>query len=441
MAKKKKGYQEFRKYQIANGSTEEYTVNLKKCAEEFAKLLGKKYHFLLSNGQSIILKFEEGNFYHLLGFHKFTNTIFFQMIEQDAYDYNATNFYNDVLDEKIKFDWWDDKEISVPPQLMNAEYYKNFIDQKDDIAKNVIYRRFPYFTYDNVISMFNNKVVIDHDSSQSESDVRADKIFFVFLAETNRNLNFGVDFNYDGYFPTTFFLENKKDWFKYKKDGKKSDILDILGIYVEDAECGKSILFHVNWRCVREKFLAEHDSGSYIDMKKMFNKEDVTSYYMKRQIEDLYEITSKLDREIDELNEKVKVCELKLMYLENPSNEEPILELMNWEIDAENENIIESEVIEEKKELLKELSFKSKLCKKHKKKIGKIEGALPDIQQMDKIMLQEVYNSFIDNSIFWPIVFWDELINKIDWIKLDIDPVRMKGLYKGWRSNNSIQVG
>ena len=66
----------------------------------------KKYYFILVNGQKFFLKFEEGNFYHLLGFHKFTKTIFVQMIELDAYSYNATNFYNDVMNENIKFDGW-----------------------------------------------------------------------------------------------------------------------------------------------------------------------------------------------------------------------------------------------------------------------------------------------------------------------------------------------
>lgn len=106
MAKKKKGYRELKKYRIANGDTNEFVVDFKKYADEFTKLLKKKYCFILGNGQKFFLKLEEGNFYHLLGFHKFTKTIFVQMIEQDAYSYNATNFYNDVMNENIKFDCW-----------------------------------------------------------------------------------------------------------------------------------------------------------------------------------------------------------------------------------------------------------------------------------------------------------------------------------------------
>lgn len=48
MAKKKKGYQELKKYRTANGYTDELTVDLKKYADEFSKLLKKIYHFILS---------------------------------------------------------------------------------------------------------------------------------------------------------------------------------------------------------------------------------------------------------------------------------------------------------------------------------------------------------------------------------------------------------
>lgn len=181
MAKKKKGYQELKRYRVANGNTDEFIVDLKEIADEFKKLLKKRYYFLLSNGQKISLKFEEGNFYHLLGFHKFTKTVFVQMISQDTYSYNATDFYNDVLNEHIKFDWWDEKKVTVPQNLLNAGYCSNFIDQKNDSeVKDVINRRFPYFTYDNLIKIFSNKVVIDYNMEESESDVQADKIFLFF---------------------------------------------------------------------------------------------------------------------------------------------------------------------------------------------------------------------------------------------------------------------
>jgi len=181
MAKKKKGYQELKRYRKTNGNKDEIVVDLKKYADEFTKLLKKRYHFILSNGQKISLKFEEGNFYHLLGFHKFTKTVFVQMITQDVYNYNATDFYNDVLNENIKFDWWNKEKVTVPSNLLDAGYYSNFIDQKDDSeVKDVINRRFPYFTYDNVIEIFSNKVVIDYNIEESESNIQADKIFLFF---------------------------------------------------------------------------------------------------------------------------------------------------------------------------------------------------------------------------------------------------------------------
>ena len=395
----------------------------------------KKYYFILGNGQKFFLKFEEGNFYHLLGFHKFTKTIFVQMIEQDAYSYNATNFYNDVMNENIKFDWWDEEKVIVPPNLLDAGYCRNFIDQKEESdVKNVINRRFPYFTYDNLIGMLSNKVIIDYDEEQSESDVRADKIFFTFLSETNRNLNFGVDVGKKGYFPTTFFLENKKDWFKYKKDGKPSDILDILGIYIADTDCGKTILFKTNWGAVRTKILNEYNIISYTDMKKLFNKENVTSFYMRNQIAELKKRILEQTGEIEELKYKIGIMELEIRYLDNDSDEDAILGLMDFGIDVESEELSRGEILKENKKLLKDMHIKNELNKKLEKKIKKIQNAMSDIQKLDRLMVQSIYNNFVDNSVFWIKSFWDYFIEEFNWIESDIEPVKLKKIYADWKN-------
>lgn len=435
MAKRKKGYQELARYQKARGNSDQYVVDFKQYADEFSKMLGKSYHFLLENGQKMCLKFEEGNFYHMLGFHKFSRTVFSQMVAQDAYEYGAADFYNDVVDERIKFDWWNEEKVSVPQNLLRAGYCRNFSEQKEDgDAKNVINRRFPYFTYDNMVKMFTNKVVIDHDNSQSKSDVRADKIFFVYLDDTDRNLNFGVDFDQDGYFPTTFFLEDTKNWFMYKKNGEPSDVLGILGLYIECGKRRETELFYVNWKGVRKKFMAEHGRDSYLDMKKAFNKENVTSYYIKKQKKELEERVLVLNAEIDAIKEKITICELKLSYLRNPSDEATILNLMDWNIDIENEYTVGTEVQEQKKKLCKELDDKSQLCKRHERKIRKIEVALLDIRQLDKLMVLEIYNAYIYSSKFWKDSFWDYLIEEIDWTEMNLDPKKMKDLYKAWRN-------
>lgn len=437
MAKKKKGYQELKKYRTANGYTDELTVDLKKYADEFSKLLKKIYHFILSNEQKISLKFEEGNFYHLLGFHKFTKTVFVQMISQDTYNYNATDFYNDVLNEYIKFDWWNEEKVAVPKNLLDAGYYSNFIDQKNDReVKDVINRRFPYFTYDNLIKIFTNKVVIDYNRDESESDVQADKIFFVFLSETNRNLNLCINGEKDEYFPTTFFLENTKDWFKYKKDGELSDILDILGAYVEDTDYNKTILFKMNWRCIRTKILEENNIEFYGEMKKLFNKENITSFYMRQQILELQMKISQQTREMDELNDKIAICDLKVRYLDDSFDQDVVLGLMDFGIDVENERLSKAEIVKEKKQLYKELSTKGELNKKHEKKIKKIQNAMLSIQQLDILMVKYVYNRFIDNSVFWSNSFWDFFIGKYNWIESDIEPVEMKKIYKDWKNDS-----
>lgn len=436
MAKKKKGYQELQKYRVAKGDTEEFIVDLKKYADEYAKLLKKRYSFVLSNGQKISLKFEEGNFYHLLGFHKFTKTVFAQMISQDTYSYNATDFYNDVLNENIKFDWWNEEKVPVPQNLLKAGYFANFIDQENESeAKNVINRRFPYFTYDNVMEMFNGKVVIDYNAEDSESDVQADKIFFVFLSEAGRNLNLCTDGGANGYFPTTFFLENKRDWFKYKKDGTLSNVLDILGVFVEDMESGEAIWFKINWRCVRTTILNKNEIESYGEMKKLFNKEDITLFYMKQQITVLQGIISQQAVEMTEIDKKIRILNLETRYLGDTHDQDTVLELMDFGIDVEAENLNKAGIMKERKSLQKKLSMQKEISKKHEKKIRKIQSAMLSIQQLDILMVKSVYNQFVNNSAYWREPFWGYFVDEYNWIELNIKPAALKKIYRDWGMN------
>lgn len=302
MAKNKKGYQELKRYRMTSGNTDEFIINLKKYADEFTKLLKKRYYFILSNGQKISLKFEEGNFYHLLGFHKFTKTVFAQMISQDTYSYNATDFYKDVLNENIKFDWWDENKVTVPQNLLNAGYYRNFIDQKDDS-----------------------------------------------------------------------------------------------------------------------------------EMKKIFNKENITSFYMEQQVSELRTRISQQTEEIDKIKDKIKIWNFKIRYLDNEHDQEAVLGLMDFGIDVEQEKLNKAEIIKASKQLHKELSAKSDLNKKHEKKVKKIQNAMSSIQQLDILMVQSVYIHFIKNSIFWSEAFWEYFVANFNWIESNIEPAVFKKIYKDWR--------
>lgn len=253
------------------------------------------------------------------------------------------------------------------------------------------------------------------------------------MSETNRNLNLGTDSDINEYYPTTFFLENKKNWFKYKKDGTLSDVLDILGVYIEDTDCKKPILFKINWGCIRTKILAENNIEFYIEMKKLFNKENITSHYLKQQISELQTRISQQAEEMNKIEDEIKIRNLKIRYLNDVHDQEAVLELIDFGIDAEQEKLNKAEIIKENKQLHKELSIKRELNKKHEKKINKIQSAMLSIQKLDILMVQSAYTYFINNSIFWTKAFWEYFVDKFNWIESNIEPTVMKKIYEDWR--------
>jgi len=253
------------------------------------------------------------------------------------------------------------------------------------------------------------------------------------LSETDRNLNLGTDSDTNGYFPTTFFLENKKNWFKYKKDGTLSDVLDILGVYIEDTNCKKTIHFKVNWGCIRTKILTENNIGFYIEMKKLFNKENITSNYMKQQVSELQTRISQQADEMDNIEDQIKIWNFKIRYLDNANDQEAVLGLMDFGIDVEQEKLNKAEIIKANKQLIKELSIKRELNKKHEKKIHKIQSAMSSIQQLDILMVQSAYTYFIKNSIFWTKAFWEYFVANFNWIESNIEPTVLKKIYEDWR--------
>jgi hypothetical protein len=173
---------------------------------------------------------------------------------------------------------------------------------------------------------------------------------------------------------------------------------------------------------------------SYTDMKKLFNKENVTSFYMRNQIAELKKRILEQTGEIEELKYKTGIMELEIRYLDNDTDEDAILGLMDFGIDVESEELSRGEILKENKKLLKDMHIKNELNKKLEKKIKKIQNAMSDIQKLGRLMVQSIYNNFVDNSVFWIKSFWDYFIEEFNWIESDIEPVKLKKIYADWKN-------
>lgn len=442
MAKKKKtrkGYSELDEYKKSLGVTEESSVpNFKQLAEEFQKLLNKRYIAKLNNGQIIKFTFQEGNFYHLLGFHKFKKTIFEAMIKDMTIDYTPSDFYKDVQDGNIKYSNIDTSKIKISSKMKVSDYQKYDEHERTSEIKDVLNRRFPYFTYENIISILRNKVVINFEKDLHSGEIRADKIFFCFLDITQRNLNLFLDSKDGEYFTTSFFLENIKDSYKKKIDGTDMEMLDVLSMYIVDEEKHSEIEFYVNWSSVTSYVLDNGEYPEYWDMKKMYNKKDITVSFIKEQLDKLLHKLNEEENKLELIDQERTLKETIMNYIKAETKEEKEifqLKLMDYDIDIENEDYDEEFLDKEIKRLISDMKEIKELSKRIQKKILKTKEAIPKIQNYEIQKIKEVYQPLIEKSEFWNSDFWVFLSEKYDLFNMVVSPREVKSYYEDWKLN------
>lgn len=440
MAKNKKGYQEYLNYRKAKGLPQSLDVadyDFKGLAEEFQKLLKKRFLIKLSDGNTIDLVFREGNFYHLLGFHKFKKTLFYTLIKNETISYSATDFYKDVLESNITFASCNYDKISFPENIDVNEYVFFSEHEQTGEVKDILMRRFPYFSYENIIKLLSSKVAINFEKDSHEGDINASKIFFYYLDITQRNLNLFLNNDDNGFYSTSFFLENTRDYYKTKTDGTPMELQDVLSLYIIDMESHSEIDFRVDWNIVTDYVLGLDAFSAYYEMKKFYNNKDITLNYIKEQYKELQAKRTELDNDLQILEVEYEIESLKEKYMKSTiedAKESIQLELMDYNIDVD-EDMMDLPTVKKKLKNLNSIKREATVKRKRlDKKISKIQNAFLEIRLLDIRKIKEVYIPLIENSMYWKNEFWEFLEDNYDVLNEQYTPRRIKELYQSWKT-------
>ena len=222
-------------------------VDLQVLAVEYEKLLDQEIFFMLDNGEAVQLQFKRDNFFHLLGFHKLKDVSVIKAIEEATLD--KATFLKYIRSGEITYTSLDieiDKKVSNPViHIKDTEYKEDLID----ITEN----RFNYFSAEMITTLLKHNPIIDFCVEESESTIKADKIFFKLMTLENKHLNLfiGLDQATGKHYPITFFLEYKRGSYLSKKDQSKQSqtrcvsggIRDLTNLTIKD--------FYINWGNVR----------------------------------------------------------------------------------------------------------------------------------------------------------------------------------------------
>lgn len=174
---------------------------LEQCVKTFDSLLYKEYILTLENGLKVIIHFEKGNFYHLIGLHKLTDLP--QLCGKDS---SASKIYKDIRRGKIAH-----KDI-----CKSQFYYK-------------IENRINYFSF--TPDLLHSKIIIDFDKSKLSYETELQNtqyILFKRLPHGYAHLTLGDKGM--GIYPETFFYEPSK---RYTTDQK---FLDVIRVQIIDKE-------------------------------------------------------------------------------------------------------------------------------------------------------------------------------------------------------------
>lgn len=422
---KKTGLEKYKSKQTKK--IEKKDVNLQDIANEYKALMLCIYGFVLSNGEYLEFRFKKDNFYHLLGFHKITDITIYELVETNKL--SKSKFFDRVLCGDIKFDQLnlgdltDDKIV----KNLNESSKRSKLDQ-------VIQSRFLWFTEEKVLELFGEKVVIDYESDKVDSIIEADKIFYKMNSEKQRNLNLfiGYDKVEKKFFATTFFLEMKKNNFKYKSDGKRQDVCEVLVQKKFDLYTKKLQYFKINWSCVRKHLshLEVFRAQTRLESSMKYNMH-IESEYLIEENSKLNTLCINIKEKILELENDIKISDLIKEYLiceKNDIKEKIQLKLMDYDID-----------LDDKRTLLycQEYHSKDKINDVHKKiqkkiayedKIVKYKKFLPDLKKLEIEEVKYIYRIIMGEQD-WEEEFISMLINEKQCFKNSYLPQEIEKFY------------
>lgn len=430
MAKNKKSNKYFENHKKDKIDIRNKHFDFEFYATEYKKLLEKKYFILLDNGEVFSVSFDEGNFFHLLGFHKFENTVFYSMINDETIDYTQQNFFEDVYNGNIWYEGFNENKIEIPEKFKESTLIHSFKEHElTDKTRHTLEDRFPYFSYENILKILKNKIVIDFEEENSKYKVRASKILFYFLNKQNRNLNMFVDGEKECYV-TSFYLESKKDIYKNKSDGTKMNTFDVLCLYIEDTQNYQGVEFAPDWVKIRN-LVKENDK--YDEMRALLKKGRICTKLIEDELKQIVGKIVEIEINMKKLKKDKQILELEYAYYFDEYNkEESILKLMDYDIDIEEQSMDIKELEQLIDKTNKEILNDDNLLKKLHDKEQIISLTASEIASLDINVIKKVYIPLIKNSKYWKDEFWRYFIHNYEYQKENIYPRQLRQIYLEW---------
>lgn len=399
-------------------------MNLKYLADEYNKLTNYIYSFGIDSNEKLDISFNKRGFYHLLGFEKFTDVTVVQMVEYGVL--RKEKFFEEIENEHIRYDESDIRNIDT----FCNNHIVNFCDAKiTDNVQKVLRDRIPFFSYNNIMQLFNSDLIIlyDKDKGLEGCKVDADKIFFKLLKPEHKNLYLFIKDNADS--PISFFKENKRNVYIKTKSGEhEQKKATIMYKSVWDKKQNVLVDFKIFWDKIRF-YYSRNNSINYkaqLNLEKYFNKGTVI-YSTNIELEMI-----KIDYEIEKCKSLIKKNSYILEYLIETDNKKKIetatqlLKKYNFNVKIEKLNIDSKQLQNDTDKLKNKISYYNK----KNKRLNKYSAILFELEKEEIIFVYKNYFNKIydlDDDFFYQLIHTYRIFENIYF------PNQIKEFYKKYK--------
>lgn len=402
----------------------QFHIDLQQIALEYEKFLNKKICYYFQGNIKTEFQFKMENFYHLLGFHKLTDVTVVRMIEDGRM--KKEDFYKFVRDGKIALEYTEETlvEASYQPIINIGE------TKRASAYGEVKASRLAFFTERNVWDLLLSDPVIDFDDSDNDTVVKADKIFFKLVSTKNRNLNLfiGYDHNAGSHYASTFFLEQVKNRYRKRQSGGEQPVLNILSCMVVNTVNNQIEQFIVKWENVRNEFATSPHYRAQTRLKTWINSKHIESAMVEKEIHIQEILLGEYRKKLKELHRNYEIaCLIEKIQNEN-FKEEAVLQLMDYDIDAEDENLIKQYSAVAIKEISSEIDRLQQKCDALENKWKKHVQFLPEIKVLEKEEIIYAYQPYMTEMALELDVL-DKLLEQQNLIEHVMKPEAFKKSY------------
>lgn len=358
-----------------------------------------------------------------LEFHKLTDVTVVRMVE--THQMKRETFFEYVLSGRIGLDKTD-------KNIVDSDIIVNICDtkKKSDLGE-IKANRLAVFSEKNILELLLSDPVIDFEDS--------DKIFFKLHKEKMRNLNLfvGFDAQKNQHFISTFFLEMIADKFKIKKDGTPQSVIYILSRRIINTTNNETEDFMIKWENVRKELLELPCYRAQRRLKTWINSPHIQTIDVEYNIDEQQKMLKKYDKEKKKLQRLYHILELIKDLNGKDTKEHAILELMEYDIDAE----VEEEIVEyiEKdagkvKEQLDRIEHKASSLEN---KMSKFKQFLPELRLLEFEEVKYIYQQYLPEfKIEYEIV--SQMIRDEKIYQKTLNPEKFKEYYNNYKDGMEI---